>query len=48
LKDNKWDLVERRKFAESHIDLSEIELGDDEPEEGMEEQDSPMNNSDEY
>ena len=47
LKDNKWDLVERRKFAESHIDLSEIELGDDEPEEGMEEQDSPMNNSDE-
>ena len=48
LKDNKWDLVERRKFAESHFDLSEIELGDDEPEEGMEEQDSPMNNSDEY
>ena len=48
LKDNKWDLVERRKFAESHIDLSEFELGDDEPEEGMEEQDSPMNNSDEY
>ena len=48
LKDNKWDLVERRKFAESHIDLSGIELGDDEPEEGMEEQDSPMNNSDEY
>ena len=48
LKDNKWDLVERRKFTESHIDLSEIELGDDEPEEGMEEQDSPMNNSDEY
>ena len=47
VKDNKWDLVERRKFAESHIDLSEIELGDDEPEEGMEEQDSPMNNSDE-
>ena len=34
LKENKWDLVERRKFSESHIDISRIELGDDEPEEG--------------
>lgn len=34
LKENKWDLVERRKFAESHIDISRIELGEDEPEEG--------------
>ena len=33
LKDNKWDLVERRKFEESHVDFSEIELDDDEPEE---------------
>lgn len=29
LKENKWDLVERRKFEESHIDLSEIELEED-------------------
>ena len=29
LKDNKWDLIERRKFAESHIYLSKIELEDD-------------------
>lgn len=34
LKENKWDLIERRKFAESHVDISKIELGDDEPEEG--------------
>ena len=48
LKNNKWDLVERRKFAESHVDLSEIELDDDEPEEEEEDQDTPMDNSDEY
>ena len=47
-KDNKWDLVERRKFAESHVDLSEIELGDDESEEMEEDQDMPVDNSDEY
>ena len=34
LKDGKWDLVERRKYAESHIDVSKIELGEDIPEEG--------------
>ena len=34
LKENKWDLVERRKYSESHIDISRIELGEDEPEEG--------------
>ena len=32
LKGNKWDLAERRKFNESHIDISKFELGDDEPE----------------
>ena len=32
LKDNKWDLVERRKYAESHVDLSKIELDENEPE----------------
>ena len=47
LKDNKWDLIERRKFAESHIDLSQIELGDDEPEEGEEDPDITIDN-DEY
>ncbi len=34
LKENKWDLKERRKFAETQVDLSKIELGEDEPEEG--------------
>ena len=33
LKDNKWDLVERRKYEESHVDISKIELEEDEPEE---------------
>lgn len=47
LKDNKWDLVERRKFEESHIDLSEIELGEDEPEEG-EEEDYKINQDSDY
>lgn len=32
LKENKWDLIERRKFAESHVDISKIELEEDEPE----------------
>ena len=33
LKDNKWDLIERRKYNESHVDISKIELEEDEPEE---------------
>ena len=33
LKENKWDLSERRKFNESHVDISKIELDEDEPEE---------------
>ena len=33
LKDNKWDLKERRKFAETQIDMSSIELGEDEVDE---------------
>ena len=48
LKDNKWDLAERRKFAESHVDLSEIELEEDEPEEEAEDQIITIDNSDEY
>ncbi|MBR5341263.1 MAG: DNA-directed RNA polymerase subunit delta [Erysipelotrichaceae bacterium] len=47
LKDNKWDLIERRKFAESHIDLSEIELEEDEPEEEEEDLDIIID-TDEY
>ena len=49
LKDNKWDLTERRKFEESHIDLSQIELGEDEDEDSEseveEEDDYSMPNS---
>lgn len=37
LKDNKWDLVERRKYNESHVDISKIELEEDEPEESEDE-----------
>jgi len=39
LKENKWDLTERRKYAESHVDLSEIALDEDEQEEASEEAD---------
>jgi len=35
--ENKWDLRNRRKFEEVHIDTSEIELEDDEEEEQLEE-----------
>ena len=48
LKDNKWDLVERRKFSESHIDLSRIELGDDVPEEGENSEDDNLLDEDKY
>ncbi len=50
LKDNKWDLKERRKYEESHIDLSEIELTDDDNDEfnGEEEDLDPENDEDEY
>lgn len=47
LKENKWDLVERRKFEESHVDLSEIELDEDEPEE-VEEKEDIVVDRDEY
>lgn len=32
LKDNKWDLKNRRKFSESQVDLSEIEVDEDDGE----------------
>ena len=40
LKDNKWDLVERRKYEESHIDISKLEITDDD--------DDEFNGEDEY
>ena len=43
LKDNKWDLKNRRKFEESHIDISLIEI-DDEPDE----EDGEVLNEDDY
>lgn len=42
LKENKWDLVERRKFSESHVDISKIELGEDVPEEGENSEDDNL------
>lgn len=39
LKGNRWDLINRHKFEESHVDISQIELGEDEPEEGEEDPD---------
>ena len=45
LKENKWDLTERRKFAESHVDLKKIEIDEDEDmqydPEGVEEEQTP-------
>lgn len=46
LKENKWDLVERRKFDESHVDISKIELDEDEPEEVDEDSDVIIDNED--
>lgn len=48
LKENKWDLVERRKYEESHIDLSQIELDEDEPEEVDNEDNEIINAEDNY
>ena len=42
LKENKWDLVERRKYSESHVDISRIELGEDVPEEGENSEDDNL------
>ena len=48
LKDNKWDLVERRKFSESHVDISRIELGEDVPEEGENSEEDNLLEEDRY
>lgn len=46
LKDNRWDLKTRRTYNEAHIDISEIEVEDEESEETeVEEEDSPLSNS---
>ena len=46
LKDNKWDLIERRKFNESHVDISAIELDSDE--ETEEEDQDLVSDSEDY
>ena len=48
LKENKWDLVERRRYEESHVDISKIELGEDEPEEGENSEDDNLLEEDRY
>ena len=49
LKENKWDLRERRKWAESHVDISELELTDDDDEyNGEDESEENIADSDEY
>lgn len=48
LKENKWDLKERRKFSESHIDISKIELGEDVPEEGENSEDDNLLDEDKF
>lgn len=48
LKDNKWDLIERRKFSESHVDISKIELGEDVPEEGENSEDDNLLDEDKF
>ena len=48
LKDNKWDLVERRRFDESHIDISKIELEEDESEETEDENEIIPDTENEY
>ena len=45
LKDNKWDLKNRRKFAESQFDISEIEVDDGETE--IFDEDGNVTNADE-
>ena len=45
LKDNKWDLKNRRKFAESQFDISEIEVDDGETE--IFDEDGNVTNTDE-
>lgn len=48
LKENKWDLRERRKFEETHVNISEIELEDEEVEEIEDEGPAVISEADEY
>ena len=50
LKDNKWDLKERRSFADAHIDVKDISLEDDNTqseEETEEDEEDSLNKKDE-
>ena len=50
LKENKWQLRQRLKFADSYVDTSAIEIDDNDEEEmeDSEELDVPSSNQDEY
>ena len=48
LKENRWDLSERRKFEESFIDLSQIELDDDESSEEEDEESDTATEKEDY
>lgn len=49
LKDNKWDLKERRSFADTHVDVKDISLEDETgpSEEETEDEDESLNKKDE-
>ena len=49
LKDNKWDLKERRSFADTHVDVKDISLEDENApnEEENEEEDESISKKDE-
>ncbi|MBQ1477725.1 MAG: DNA-directed RNA polymerase subunit delta [Erysipelotrichaceae bacterium] len=50
LGENKWDLKERRKYVESHVDIEELEITDDDDDEfnGEDESDDSNKDSDDY
>lgn len=50
MKENKWQLRQRLKFADSYVDTSAIEIDDNDEEEmeDSEELDVPSSNQDEY
>ena len=48
LKENKWDLKERRKFEETHVDIKEIEIDDDDEDLIVEDDDDEPRNEDDY
>lgn len=46
LKDNKWDLRNRRKFEESQFDISQIEIDDEDDEKEIFDEDGNVINTD--